>query len=148
MKLKSFSPNTSKQEIFFSSKTLTSLPKLSVSSRGRTSVLNQLSRSCGGRHQRQQLRPTHVRVHVGRSLSHPLEICHPVWLVRKYSKVNSAWCRIVWRRLNVERNSKFFATVEKFIMNNIEKSYNISFAKLTAQQSMIYSPSTAEKGTE
>jgi hypothetical protein len=48
---------------------------------------------------------------------------------------------IVWRRLtDVERDPGFILTVEKFILENLSKSYNISFAKITSAVSYVVPP--------
>ena len=87
-KLRTSSPRTVRLEIFFSLRTLISLPKPKDSSPAPISVQPQSPRSRSHGRQRLPLRRPHLRVHVQRSQPHPLEICRPQWLVSKYPQVS------------------------------------------------------------
>lgn len=103
-RLNTSSPKTAKLETFCSSKTLTFLQKPRDSLLDQTLVSLFRFRSCRGGNQRHALWPPNVWVYVRRSLSYSLEIGHQAWLVREYSKVNINLARIVWRRLNANRD--------------------------------------------
>jgi hypothetical protein len=45
---------------------------------------------------------------------------------------------MAWRRLKmVEKNRQFNEIVQKFVISNLERNYHISFAKITAQESIL-----------
>ena len=137
-KLRSSSLRTVRLATCCCSRTITSSPRPSDFLQGRTSVVDGLCRSRGNGGEGRQLRPADILVQLRQwSLPHSLAIRDPLWLVQVHSQVTFLLHRISWRRLKVNRDKAFSDTMEKFILQNLQKNYHISFAKITAHQSVI-----------
>ena len=137
-KPKTSSLRTARRAMCCSSRTITSSQRHNDSLRDLISVVIRLFRSRGNGSEGRQLRPIDLLVQLRQwSLSHSLEIRDPLRLVQVHPQVTLTLHRISWRRLKFKRDKAFNDTVEKFILQNLQKNYHISLAKITAHQSVI-----------